>query len=91
MALPSVHLSVINKSRVRVIRTVFLPVAAFCAVYLVAFITGYLLPGFQSPVIAASIGAAAVIVFMKPGRPYSAPWSLIGGHFISALILKRAS
>lgn len=65
---------------------IFPPIAAFCAIYVMALITRSLLPNFQAPVVAASIGASAVIVFITPNSPFSAPWPLIGGHFVSALI-----
>ena len=39
-----------------------------------------------SPVIVASMGAAAVIVFQFPGSPAARLWPIIGGHLVSAFI-----
>jgi CBS-domain-containing membrane protein len=35
--------------------------------------------------VAASIGSSAVLVFAVPHGPLSQPWSLVGGHAVSAL------
>jgi CBS domain-containing membrane protein len=68
-------------------RTVLPALFAFCTIYVVALLTSYLSPcPPQSPVIACSMGASAVIVFITPNSPFATPWSLIGGHFFSALI-----
>ena len=36
--------------------------------------------------IVASMGASAVLLFGVPHGPLSQPWSLIGGHVVSAII-----
>ena len=38
------------------------------------------------PIIVASMGASAVIVFIIPSSPLAQPWPLLGGHLVSALI-----
>jgi len=38
------------------------------------------------PLIVASMGASAVIVFIIPSSPLAQPWPLLGGHLVSALI-----
>jgi CBS domain-containing membrane protein len=36
--------------------------------------------------IAAPLGASAVLAFVVPSSPMTQPWSIIGGHIISALV-----
>lgn len=38
------------------------------------------------PLVVASLGASAVLLFAVPHGPLSQPWPLVGGHLISALI-----
>lgn len=38
------------------------------------------------PWLAASMGAASVILFVLPASPLAQPWSFVGGHLVSALI-----
>ncbi|MGO7623898.1 HPP family protein, partial [Rhizobium ruizarguesonis] len=38
------------------------------------------------PLIVAPMGASAVLLFAVPARPLAQPWSIIGGHTISALM-----
>jgi CBS domain-containing membrane protein len=40
----------------------------------------------QSPLLAAPIGASAVLVFAIPASPLAQPWPVIGGNTISAFI-----
>ena len=53
------------------------------------FVTGYLstrlLGGHGGLVLAASMGASAVLVFGAPGGPFSQPWPVILGHTVSAI------
>lgn len=37
------------------------------------------------PLIVASMGASAVLVFVRPASPFSQPWPVIGGNVIAAL------
>lgn len=40
----------------------------------------------HAPVLVASMGASAVILFALPGSPLAQPWPLVGGQMLSALI-----
>lgn len=40
----------------------------------------------NSPILIASMGASAVIVFAIPGSPLAQPWPLVGGQMLSALV-----
>ncbi|MCB1865266.1 MAG: HPP family protein [Chromatiales bacterium] len=39
----------------------------------------------SAPLLVASIGASAVLLFAVPHGPLSQPWPLVGGHLVSAL------
>lgn len=43
-------------------------------------------PSTAYPMLVASIGASAVIVFIIPSSPLAQPWPLIGGQLVSAVI-----
>jgi CBS-domain-containing membrane protein len=58
----------------------------FLGIYLVFYISTYFLHGASSYLILASMGSSAVLLFAVPHGPLSQPWSLIGGHIISAII-----
>ncbi|MDN0074421.1 HPP family protein [Crenobacter sp. SG2303] len=40
----------------------------------------------NAPWLAASMGAASVILFVLPASPLAQPWSFVGGHLVSAAI-----
>ncbi|MCW3480883.1 HPP family protein [Neisseriaceae bacterium JH1-16] len=40
----------------------------------------------NAPWLAASMGAASVILFVLPASPLAQPWSFVGGHLVSATI-----
>ena len=61
-------------------------VAAFLAILLIMLISQMLIPKQNLPVIVASFGASAVLLFAIPLGPFSQPWSLVGGHLISAFV-----
>ena len=42
--------------------------------------------GPAAPFLVASMGAAAVLLFVVPGSPMSTPWALVGGHLVSVTI-----
>ena len=54
------------------------------------FLTGWLaslsIDGGGLKTLLASMGASAVILFAMPHSPVAKPWSLVGGHFISASV-----
>jgi CBS domain-containing membrane protein len=56
----------------------------FAAIALTAA-AGLAFPG-HSPLVAAPIGASAVLVFVVPASPLAQPWPVIGGNVISAFI-----
>ncbi|CAG7856510.1 hypothetical protein MCAMS1_01022 [biofilm metagenome] len=86
MAFHHSHILASAKAKRWLMQTVTPPMSAFCTIYLVALITREFLPVSQSPVLAASMGASAVILFINPNSQYSSPWSLIGGHLVSSLV-----
>jgi CBS domain-containing membrane protein len=48
---------------------------------------GSLVPGHAgSPLVLASMGSSAVSLFAIPHSPMSRPWSLLGGHLLSAAV-----
>jgi len=60
---------------------------ALLGVALVGFICNSLLGGWSHlPLIAAPIGASAVLLFAVPASPLAQPWPIIGGNTISALV-----
>ena len=59
---------------------------AFLGISLIFYSSSYFLQDASSYLIVASMGASAVLLFAVPHGPLSQPWSLIGGHLISAAI-----
>jgi len=59
---------------------------AFLGIFLVFYTSTYFLQGTESYLIVASMGASAVLLFAVPHGPLSQPWSLIGGHLLSAVV-----
>lgn len=60
----------------------FSAVGAFCGIALIAWLCDVT----ARPLMAASFGASALLLFAFPESPLSQPRSLIGGHVLSALI-----
>ncbi len=58
---------------------------AFVAVALTATAAGFAF-SMTSPLLAAPIGASAVLVFAVPASPLAQPWPVIGGNTISAFV-----
>jgi len=61
-------------------------VSAFACLSTIAWTCGYFLPGFAGPVLATSMGAAAVLMFAAPDSPLATHRAFIGGNLVSALI-----
>ncbi len=61
-------------------------VGAFLATLIATFFSQSILEAEQSPMILASTGASAMLMFGVPHSPVSQPWNLVGGHVISALV-----
>jgi CBS domain-containing membrane protein len=59
---------------------------ALLAIVLTAAVGRYLLHGTALPFLVASMGASAVILYALPTSPMAQPWSLVGGHLISAWV-----
>ena len=59
--------------------------ACLCSVYLTGLGAKMLLYQHQ-PLLLASMGASAVILFATPGSPLAQPWPLLGGQLFSALV-----
>jgi CBS domain-containing membrane protein len=60
--------------------------AAFVAILLLAYISSLFVSGIGLPILVASMGASAVLLFAISHSPLSQPWPLIGGNLIPALI-----
>lgn len=58
----------------------------FAGILLVLLVSSQVLDFHGATLVVASMGASAVLLFATPHSPLSQPWSLIGGHLISALI-----
>jgi len=59
--------------------------AALVAVALVGLTSQFTLSGYDLPIMVASMGAAAVLLFVVPSSKLSTPWAFAGGHLVSAL------
>ena len=59
---------------------------AFVATLLASFLSYTILEEGHIPMILASTGASAMLIFALPHSPVSQPWNLIGGHVVSATI-----
>jgi CBS domain-containing membrane protein len=61
-------------------------VSCFIAILVVAWITHKFSDSTAYPIIIASMGASAVMLFIIPHSPLAQPWPLVGGQLVSALI-----
>jgi len=59
---------------------------AFISIFIILYISNYFLPDTSAYLAVASMGASAVLLFAVPHGTLSQPWSLIGGHLISAIV-----
>lgn len=59
---------------------------ALVSVFVVAWMSSQLIGGVGLPILIASMGASAVLLFAVPHSRFSQPWSLVGGHLVSAFI-----
>jgi len=60
--------------------------SALIAIAIVGLVSQYSLSGYNVPIMAASMGASAVLLFVVPTSPLAQPWSFVGGHLVSALV-----
>lgn len=58
----------------------------FVGILLVLMVSSRVLDFHGAALVVASMGASAVLLFATPHSPLSQPWSLLGGHLISAAI-----
>jgi len=61
-------------------------ISCFIAILIVAWVSQKFGISAAYPILVASMGASAVILFIMPGSPLAQPWPLVGGHLISAII-----
>ncbi len=61
-------------------------IACFCSIFFIALITKIVSPWPGYPMIVASMGASAIILFFIPGSPLAQPWSFVGGQLVSAVV-----
>jgi len=61
-------------------------IGAFVAMIIARFFTSTMIEAEYEPMIIASTGASAMLIFGLPHSPVSQPWNLIGGHLLSALV-----
>ncbi len=61
-------------------------IGAFIATLLASFFSNSILEAEGFPMVLASTGASAMLVFGIPHSPVSQPWPIVGGHIISAII-----
>ena len=60
--------------------------SALIAVGLATLVSQLSLSGSDVPVMVASIGASAVLLFIIPSSTLSTPWAFAGGHLVSTII-----
>jgi len=61
-------------------------IGAFIAVLMAGFFSNVILNSTNSPLIIASAGASAMLMFGLPNSPVSRPYNLIVGHTVSAIV-----
>ncbi len=61
-------------------------VSCFIVIFIMAWITRQFTPSSSYPLLIASMGASAVILFIIPTSPLAQPWPLLGGQLISTII-----
>ena len=64
-------------------------ISCFIAILMVAWVTQKFGVSAAYPIIVASMGASAVILFIMPGSPLAQPWPLVGGQLVSAYYWRR--
>lgn len=61
-------------------------VSSFGSILIMALVTQKLSIGAAYPILVASMGASAVILFIIPHSPLAQPWPFFGGQLVSAII-----
>jgi CBS domain-containing membrane protein len=57
---------------------------AFAAILLTGLVSAPFM-GSAAPLLVASMGASAVLMFCLPDSPLTTPWAFVGGHFVSVV------
>ncbi len=60
--------------------------ACLASIWMIAALSHSLNLGAGYPLMVASMGASAVMVFFLPHSPLAQPWPLVGGHLLSAAV-----
>ncbi len=60
--------------------------AGFVAVLIAGFVSSHFVSGIGLPVLVASMGASAILLFAVSHSPLAQPWPLVGGNILPALI-----
>jgi len=60
-------------------------ISAFGSIVLITVISDYFLSD-EAPLLVASMGASAVLLFAVPASPMSQPWPLVGGHLVAVSV-----
>ena len=61
-------------------------IACFFVIFIIALLARSIIDDPSYPIIVASMGASAVILFMIPNSPLAQPWPFVGGQMLSAVI-----
>ena len=61
-------------------------IACFCSIFFIALLTKIISPWEGYPMIVASMGASAIILFFIPNSPLAQPWPFAGGQLLSAIV-----
>jgi len=60
--------------------------ACFCSIFFIALITKIVSPWPDYPMIVASMGASAIILFFIQGCPLAQPWPFVSGQLVPAVV-----
>ena len=60
--------------------------SAIVAIGLVTWVSQRVLSGNDIPMMVASIGASAILLFVIPSSTLSSSWAFVGGHLVSVII-----
>lgn len=61
-------------------------IGAFIATLFASFFSYSILESEHMPMVLASTGASAMLIFGIPHSPVSQPWPVVGGHVVSAIV-----
>ncbi len=61
-------------------------VGGFVGIFCIFLISQWAVGANEAALIVASMGATTVLLFAVPHGPLSQPWSIIGGHILSAIV-----